>query len=190
MVLPKAILRMLGDKVQCDVTTPDGASRLQADIMSATGERLSVNTLKRLTGVIDYDNAPRPSTLSIIALYLGYSSWQLLTDSIAGTISGFDDETPGVIQASALAVGTRLTVGWEPDRLIVIRHRGGGIYEVESAANSKLAAGDELQLTQLADGFPLLVSEVKRGGLRLGEYSAARVSGITVSMISNDDEPV
>ena len=49
---------------------------LKIDIDKASGEDIGLNTLKRLMGKIDEDVNPRPSTLDMIAKYLGYNFWE------------------------------------------------------------------------------------------------------------------
>lgn len=51
---------LLSRKAGVDVATPAGSDVLRHDIESATGQLLSLNTVKRLTGVIPYNCAPSP----------------------------------------------------------------------------------------------------------------------------------
>lgn len=72
MILNRLILEKLSEKIGQDVTTPAGASVLQLDIESVTGESLSLNTVRRLVGVIQSEKlTPRRTTLNIIANYIG-----------------------------------------------------------------------------------------------------------------------
>ena len=59
-----------------DVSTPAGATWLQLDIETRTGDRLGLNTVKRLVGVLPSDAKPRISTIKIISDYLGYPDWR------------------------------------------------------------------------------------------------------------------
>ena len=52
---------------------------LAFDIESVTGEHIGVNTLKRLLGFIDDEREPRISTLDVIARYLGFENWDVLS---------------------------------------------------------------------------------------------------------------
>ncbi|WP_224996084.1 hypothetical protein [Cesiribacter sp. SM1] len=45
-------------------------------ILGATGISLSVTTLKRLWGKVNYSGSPSASTLNALALYLGYENWR------------------------------------------------------------------------------------------------------------------
>lgn len=181
MKLHPAIIKALNEKVGMDVTTADGASRLRNDIESATGEYLSLNTVKRLTGVIAYGSEPRTATLDIIADYLGYGSHLMMMAAVHGCTSSFGGHD-GMIEVSKLPVGTRIEMVWEPDRRVSIVHIGEGVCRVDYAVNSKLAEGDLLTLSQLADQFPLLVTNVRRDNRDMGPFTAGRQKGVTIKI--------
>lgn len=50
--------------------------RLIEDIQSVTGVRLSLTTLKRVSGRIKYDSFPTHTTLNTLARYIGYEDWR------------------------------------------------------------------------------------------------------------------
>lgn len=70
MKLSREAIKLLSEKSGRDVTTPVGADYLRNDIEATTGEPLSLNTVKRLTGLLPYDSEPRQSTLDILAGYI------------------------------------------------------------------------------------------------------------------------
>ena len=76
MKLTGEYINKLSEKLKEDVSTPAGATKLQLDIETATGERLGLNTVKRLVGVLSSDAKPRISTIKIISDYLGYPDWR------------------------------------------------------------------------------------------------------------------
>lgn len=49
------------------------------EIHSATGVRLSLTTLKRITGRVRYDSFPTHTTLNALAVYVGYKDWRDFT---------------------------------------------------------------------------------------------------------------
>ncbi len=55
--------------------SPTDYERLSVDIQSKTGELISVSTLKRMFGYLKQGTVPRPSTLSVLARYVGFSGW-------------------------------------------------------------------------------------------------------------------
>lgn len=181
MTLDSVIIKMLNNRAGFDVTTADGAYRLWCDIVSATGEHLAVNTVKRLLGVLPYDGSPRRATLDIIARYLDYPSWQLLTAAVDQRISSFNASNP-FLETPTLPVGQKLRLCWSPNRLIEISHRGDGVFEVIKSVNSRLREADILRLSQIAEGFPFVAKEVLRENESLGCYCAAESTGLDLIM--------
>ena len=182
MQLPDTILKMLSAKSGININTPAGCEQLRNDIEVSTGEPLSINTVKRLAGVIPYDGAPRTVTLDIIARYLGYSSWSFLLNDLASTVSDFNMNHT-IIDCTLLPPDTILRLCWEPGRRVELRSRGNGVFTVVSSEKSKLAVGDTVSLTMAVAGFPLYASEVVRNKTCLGTYTAAKECGITSAEI-------
>ncbi|WP_031425420.1 hypothetical protein [Flavimarina sp. Hel_I_48] len=50
--------------------------KLSNDILQVTGMKLSVNTLKRVWGRLNYNSTPSTTTLNILAQYLGFEDWR------------------------------------------------------------------------------------------------------------------
>lgn len=150
---------------------------LALDIESVTGEHIGVNTLKRLLGFIDDEREPRPSTLDIIARYLDFENWEVLSIYDDRSNSSFESSNEE-IRVSDLSVGQDVLITYLPDRQVEIRYLGTNRFRVLSNMNSKLRAGDEITLTHIVQGYPLLVSEVIRDGESLGSFTAGKAQGI------------
>lgn len=172
------LIKMLSERSGYDVATPHGAERLQKDIETATGERLSVNTLKRILGIIPYFNSPRSSTLEILSRYLNFSNQKTFTIALQREKSDFSLPS-NFIDASLLPEGCHIAIEWAPNRKLKLRHLAAGSYIVEKSVNSKLAAGDKLLLGYLSEGYPFIVKEVIRNGVSLGIYTAAVERGLS-----------
>ena len=184
MKLDVLLIKMLSKKADKDVTTKAGAEFLRNDIETKTGEALSLNTIKRLVGILNYESSPRDITLDIIARYLGYRNYSQLLLILQDKISDFN--TPSeFIDLHNLAAGTELSIDWAPDRVLRIKHLEGGNYLVVESVNSKLKKGDILSLSQIAKGFPFMVKEVIRAGESWGNYTAAQVEGISSIEVIN-----
>lgn len=177
MKLNVIVIKMLSEKAKVDVTTKAGSEFLRNDIESKTGEALSLNTIKRLTGILPYTSNPREITLDIVARYLGYKDYNILQATINNNISDFNT-LPNFIDLKLQPIGKEILIKWEPGRIIKIRHTGEGVYQVEGSVNCKLLKGDMLTLSQIAEGFPFMVKEVVRGGQVLGSYTAAKTEGV------------
>ena len=186
MKLNDVVIKLLNQKAGCDVTTAYGATFLRNDIESATGENLSANTIKRLVGNLPYNSSPREITLEIIAKYLGYESWQLLSNYINQKISEFNSGNI-FYELDKMPPDQTIKIEWEPDRKIIIRHKSGDKYEVISSENSKLLKGDFLYLSQISVGFPFMVRKVIRNGIDLGFYTASPELGLKYIEIYSDE---
>lgn len=178
MKLLGIVINMLSAKAKIDVGTKAGAEFLRNDIEARTGEALSLNTVKRLVGILPYDSSPREVTLDIIARYLGYKNWSLLNSDIQNKISDFNDN-PDFIDLQKYPPNTKIILKWQPDRTLHLVRQEAGEYLVEKSENSKLLKGDILSLSQIAVGFPLMVRQVWRDGKSLGNYIGAQIEGIT-----------
>ena len=69
--LKDAVVAVFGQTLDA----PTAYEQLSADIQKITGELISVSTLKRLFGYIKPGTIPRPSTLSVLARYVGSAGW-------------------------------------------------------------------------------------------------------------------
>lgn len=77
--LKKAVVAAFGQTLDA----PTDYERLSADIQLKTGELISVSTLKRLFGYIKPGTVPRPSTLSVLARYVGSTGWSDFCSQVA-----------------------------------------------------------------------------------------------------------
>lgn len=152
---------------------------LSESIFQATGERLSLATLKRLFGFVGLQVAPRQSTMDIIAQYVGYPNYKLLAKEI-GDDTEISDFTPvDEVVASATPEGTMVQITYDPGRVIVLTYLGDGWFIVNESIKSKLQQGDKIKVSHLTKGFKLKVSEVIRDGRDLGSYTGAKEGGLT-----------
>lgn len=183
MIFSPFIQKQLKHKSGVDFQDPSDAAQLALDIETVTGEHVGVNTMKRLLGMIDDEREPRVSTLNIVARYLGYADWAELRLFDNGSNSDFGDDEEGVLVASSLSEGSRLSISYAPDRVVRLCHLHGDHFVVEHSANSKLKEGDEIVVTHFVKGYPLLVGEVIRNGRSLGRFVAGRERGINFQLL-------
>lgn len=183
MIFSPYIQERLKGKCGIDLREPADAERLVLDIEKTTGEHIGVNTMKRLLGMIDDEREPRVSTLDIVAHYLGHQDWEELKLFDKGSNSAFGDDDEGVLQTSNLTEGGILAVSYPPDRVLKLRHLGGGRFIVEHSEQSKLHVGDVLTVTHFVKGYPLLASDVTRDGESLGAFTAGKERGIDFQIL-------
>ena len=172
------ITELLQQKVKRELRLSSDCEYLALDIESVTGEHIGVNTLKRLLGFIDDEREPRLSTLDIIARYLDFENWDALrcfNDKSNSSFSAAEDE----IRAIDLPQGQHIQISYLPDRLVELEYSGEERFKVLTSQNSKLQEGDELKITHIVKGYPLLVSQVWRGEADLGAFTAGKAQGIS-----------
>lgn len=173
---------LLKQKSGRDFRLPSDCDYLALDIESATSEHIGVNTLKRLLGFIDDERRPRLSTLDVIARYLGFDNWDVLSIYDSRSNSSFGSSTEQVCMSS-LRVGQCLQISYLPDRLIEIQYLGACRFCVQRSLNSKLKPRDEMTITHIVQDYPLLVSEVVREGKSLGSFTAGKAQGIRFKIL-------
>jgi len=172
--LKNAILR----KINRTLESPKDFEYLSEQIQSAVGEYLSPTTLKRIFGFIPMDGTPRPSTLSILARYIGYTGWQDYLDK-QQVESGF--VAARKILSSELVIGQKLSLAWNPDRECLIEYLGENRFVVLHSANAKLQIGDQFTCGQFVQGQPMAASNYQsvREQTTLNTYIAGAQSGLT-----------
>ena len=176
------VTNLLRQKSKKDFRLSADCEYLALDIESVTGEHIGVNTLKRLLGFIDDERDPRISTLDVIARYLGFDNWDVLSIYDNKSNSSFESSSEE-IRVSELSEGQCVQISYLPDRRLVMAYQGNGHFLVQLSENSKLLAGDELSLTHIVQGYPLLVTEVIRDGKSLGPFTAGKAQGIRFKLL-------
>lgn len=154
-------------------------------IEEALHEHLSSTTLERVWGYSTrhYDTVSR-RTLDVLARYAERESWDCYCDYLrreAGTESDFFTE--GILDVSSLTVGTRLRLGWQPDRICEARYLGDYRFIVESVTNGSLRVGDSFSCLQFQQGKPLYMDCFRRADEPTEEnlrYAVGRENGLTL----------
>jgi hypothetical protein len=151
---------------------------LCVEIEKETKQKISLNTLKRLFGFIVGVSEPRLYTLDTIAIYLGFTNWDvyLLSLDQSGN-SGFNSLQE--IKIESLPVSSIVEFGYEPDRIVQIRYEGNNKFRVISSKNSKLLVNDLLEITNFVLNYPLIILNVIRTGKDMGRFTAGKVGGLT-----------
>ncbi len=161
------------------VTTSSDFTALSEDIENETKENVSVSTLKRMWGYVSMTPNPRESTLDILSRYVGQKDFKNfcheLKTSEASQSSFF---TTDFINARDLEPGAVLEIGWNPDRLVRLRHLDDLNFEVISSLNSKLREGDRFEVSSFSKGSPLVILRILRDGEFTPSYIAGRQDGL------------
>ena len=182
MKLSPYIIELLREKSGNEIRLSRDCELLALDVESVTGEHIGVNTMKRLLGFIADEREPRTSTLDIIARYLGYDEWEALRLIDANSSNSSFDVRDEYL-ACYLEIGQRVLISYPPNRTLTIENQGENHFIVLESENSKLQKGDQLTLTHLVRGYPLLVADVMREGRSLGAFTAGKAQGIDFELL-------
>lgn len=172
--IKKECERILGKTI----VTPTNFDELSLDIKKSTGRNVSVSTLKRLWGYVDYPHKPSHEILSILSVYVGFKDWHdfINTDSVTDSSDFIGAD---IIKSSELKRGSHILIRWKPDRLCVLEYHGNSEFQVIEAQNSKLIESDIFSCSVIAKGKPLICHDVRREGKLIAEgYVAGKTDGI------------
>lgn len=165
--------------------------KLQETIEERLKERISVSTLERVWGYSTRKGASiSVMILNIISQLTGAKDWN---DFCAKTKEEKKGESEVFVSSEAivcsnLAPGTRVKIGWLPDRLCEIEHTGNGRFVVVNALNSSIKTGDEFSCSIIEKGKQLYIDNIMRNGNPLNNdgvtrYVVGKNNGITIAEI-------
>lgn len=149
--------------------------RLSNTIEEELKEPISVSTLKRLWGYVTLAPKPRMSTLDILCRFVGRKDFRQLCLELQHSSGFFSADK---VLASALETGTKIQLGWLPDRLVTLVYLGQLKFAVVESIHSKLREGDVMEFSSVMLGHPLYVGKVERAGQILQSYVAGKNNGI------------
>lgn len=176
-VLLNEVEKKYGHRVS---TTKDFES-LAAVVKNVTGDYISSSTLKRLWGYVTWNPRPRHATLDILSRYTGRHDFEAFCEEFK---LKYDSESgyfkTQFIAASDLEVGDNVTIGWAPDRVVVMSYLGDFTFKVEKCCNSKLEIGDIFEHSDFMLGYPVHISRILRNGEYTPSYTAGREDGINL----------
>ena len=132
-------------------------------IENALREHVSESTLERLWGYSTRENKEGTvslRTLNVLARFCGYSGWEDFCRWLKIDQRKESEMFEGqVVTSASLDIGARLRIGWQPDRICILRYLGEYVFEVESAENTSLEKGDRFKVVQFQKGRPLYLEE-------------------------------
>lgn len=159
-------------------TTTDYES-LSVAIEIETNDLLSASTLKRIWGYVSEKPTPRLSTLDILSRYIGDKDFRQFCENLK-TSDAFESTffSAKCLTVSDLEIGKKVTIGWNPDRLVTLTYLGNSEFEVIKSVNSKLKVGDKFQSTDFVLGSPLYIARILRDGAYTSPFIAGKNEGL------------
>lgn len=167
------------------VSTSTDFEALSVVIEHDIGEHISATTLKRLWGYVSNTSAPRESTLDVLARYIGENSFSSFCEKLRrehGNESAF--VSAKFVSVKSLQVGSEVTIGWHPNRTVVLYYEGDYRFTVKESHNSQLQEGDKFELASFILGYPLYIASMVRAGVQMPPYIAGMHSGLSCLNVS------
>ena len=154
-------------------------------IEAALHEHISPTTLERVWGYSTrhYDTVSR-RTLDVLACYADKKNWDgycKYLKQTSGTESDFF--TDGLLAVSTLNIGTRIRLGWQPDRICEVRYIGDYKFVVEQVKNGSLQVDDTFSSLQFQLGQVMYMDYFQRADTCATDnvrYAVGRENGLTM----------
>ena len=138
---------------------------LVADIEAEQRQHISESTLERVWGYSTRGYG-RVSlrTLDVLAKYAGSDNWtdfclKLKAEGVVESETFCCDS----IRSANLHIGNRLRIGWQPDRVCMVRYLGDNRFIAEKCENSKMREGATFSCLQFQLGRELVMDDFVNG---------------------------
>ena len=163
------------------LSTAKDFDQLSERIFARTGELVSRNTLRRIWGRIGGEVMPRPSTLSILARFLGYADYKAFCTGTkdsgeADSSSPFFGRRLSVIDG--LTRGDKIRLMWKPGRVCDVQYNGSLHFSVVSSENTRLKPGDTFLCGIIIEGQPLYLDQLQQGSNPPTAYICGKQGGV------------
>lgn len=181
MVLSAVTKKHIEEKLGRKIRYPSDYELLVNKIEQVTKRRISINTLKRLLGLIKCVNMPRLYTLDTIALFIGFENWDAYLMSLYQEYSSSSTQINRVteVRSDNLNHGQKIKFQYYPDKVVEMEYLGNRQYRVADSRNSKLQVDDIVEVPGFFVGYPLVGQCLVREGVNMGRFMAGEVSGLT-----------
>lgn len=172
---------LIEQSVERKMRTPTDFGFLSGVVWERLHEYISPTTLKRTWGYITGSKTIRYSTLSVLARFAGYRSWEEYVFKLAHLLDVESDfASQANIDTSLLKEGDRVEVAWNPNRHCVFTYTGNGNFTVTEAVNTHLRCGDSCTIAWFIEGEPLYLSNLRRNNGEGKIYLCGNKNGLTM----------
>lgn len=156
--------------------------KLSAIIGKSIHEHMSESTLERLWGYSTrHYNTVSIRTLNVLARFAGFHSWEEFCKNSEKEINESEFISEKSISASDLVPGTRLRIGWPPNRICIIRYEGEYKFIAEHSENATMQPGDTFTCVQFHKGRQLYMDNFCRcGSTEKQTYIAGTNTGLSL----------
>ena len=161
------------------LSTHGDFQRLSFLIGTRIHEPISESTLERVWGYSTrhYDTISI-RTLNVLSRFIGVPSWEEFCEGLCE--NGSELFNAEIVSTADLQIGTRIKLGWCPDRICIIRYLGKNRFIAESTENSIMQPGDSFSCQQFIVGKEAqLTNFSKKDSCDRFNYFIGTQSGIT-----------
>ncbi len=186
----EALVEITNNNLGYIPSTPTEFNELSLLIKKKTGRSLSLSSIKRIWGYVEYKGFPSVTTLNTLAQYNEFKDWEsFMVDKAASDSddSSFIEKT--MINTDTLQTGDRLMLGWGNGKSCEIECVAHMRFRVSSSKNIKLQPGDTFTLHAVCVSHPIYVSDIERGDTRIPAYIGAKRGGITTISVLRTRKP-
>lgn len=120
-------------------------------------------------------------TLNALSSFAGYTDWEEFCTVLKKRQNKESELFSGKkINAANLTVGTKLLIGWMPDRLCTIEYQGNNTFKVINSENTSVLLGDTFKALEFQLGRPLYLQDFQGNS---GTYAVGQDHGLTTLKI-------
>ena len=178
-----AALKIEVEKVVGTISGHDKFVKLTELIESKCKEHISVTTLERLWGYSTRSaNRISERILDIIARFVDAKSWDDFCCKLNGNRESILFEWNDIINCDSLKTGSRIRLGWQPDRMCEVEYLGNYRFVATKVENSTIRPGDTFRCLQIQKGRELHMDNFTRCNEQESScacYIVGRTNGLT-----------
>lgn len=179
-----AALKNEVEKVVGTISGHDKFVKLTELIESKCKEHISVTTLERLWGYSTRSaNRISERILDIIARFVDAKSWNDFCCKLNGNRESILFEGNDIINCDSLKIGSRIRLGWKPDRMCEVEYLGNYRFVATKVENSTIRSGDTFRCLQIQKGRELHMDNFTRCNEQessCARYIVGRTNGLTL----------
>lgn len=178
-------LRKRIEQVMGGMPSHSSFEKLQSLIENRCNEHVSITTLERVWGYSTRGgNNISVRILDILSRSTGAGNWEDFCKSFSRS-EGKESlvfKSNGAIESNRLAVGTRIRIGWQPDRVCEAEYLGDNRYITIWSENASIKAGDSFRCLIIQKGRELYMDNFTRKGETESNdrYVVGQINGLTL----------
>jgi len=177
-MLSPVIKQKIETKFGMQIRYPKDCDALAITISDFCKCKISGSTIKRLFGMIKGTDTPRLWTLDLMALYIGFNSWNELANQLAENKTKKKDELE-ILFSKNLKRGMVYKIRFGKTSSITLEYQGSCLYAIIDQAKTVLMKLDILEIEKIQLHFPLLIKKIKRTNSVMESILIGSVTGVT-----------